>query len=609
MKKTLFFAIFVIIAIFAMATNVQATNVTTGTDLKNALEMGETTVELINDITLTEGISISNGKTTTLKLNGKTLTLNGCSIELKKGTLNVEDGVVISNKDAFRVLSEGAAILNIEANANVTATECAVYIKFPGAELNTKGHLTSTGGEYAAIQGNGANGSGGITVNIKSGTITSKAEGVYFPNTTELNITGGTITGTTAVFHKSGKLNISGGELKANGAKASYVHNSNGCDATGDALVIEASDYPGGVPKVSITDGKFISENNKAIGYYKQAENYKLANENFITGGTFNTDVSEYIAKDVLCKKISNVYNVGKEHSIIVKKAEGGTVTVDKTKAIKGEIIYITVAVDNGYKLDGISLETEKKSSTYPQITQYKMDDDDLTITPKFSKVSANVSNTVSNSNKVEEILIETLKNNEELAEVISGKDVEIKVEVKAKEASKTEKEKIETEVNKKDSDLVVTDYMEITITVKDSEEGKTLGNLETVEKTITFTVPVPEDLPEVAEGYERVFYIVRNHNGKIELLDAKETSGKLEFESDKFSTYAIAYKDIKKDTGNTNIKENESKNDNTNESVENKEETNVTIPKTGDSIVAYAIIAVVSCIGLVITIKMRKNK
>lgn len=609
MKKTLFFAIFVIIAIFEMATNVQATEVTTGVDLKNDLEIGETTVELMNDITLTEEISISNGKTTTLKLNGNTLTLNGCSIELKKGTLNVEDGVVISNKDAFRVLSEGTAILNIGEFARVTATECAVYIKFPGAELNTKGHLTSTGGEYAAIQGNGANGSGGITVNIKSGTITSKAEGVYFPNTTELNITGGTITGTTAVFHKSGKLNISGGELKANGAKASYVHNSNGCDATGDALVIEASDYPGGVPEVSITGGKFISENNKAIGYYKQAENYKLANENFITGGTFNTDVSEYIAKNVLCKKISDLYNVGKEHSITVKEVEGGTVTVDKTKAIKGEIIYITVTIDKGYKLDFIRCECEKKGDSYPQLTQYKMDDDDLTITPKFSKVSTNISNSVSNSSKVEEILIESLKNNEELAEAINKKDVEIKVELKAKETSKTEKEKIETEVNKKDSDLVVTDYMEITITVKDSEEGETLGNLETVEKTITFTVPVPEDLPEVTDGYERVYYIVRNHNGKIELLDAKEVNGKLEFESDKFSTYAIAYKDIKKNTGNTNIKENESKNDNTNESVENKEETDATIPKTGDSVVVYAIIAVVSCIGLAVTIKMRKNK
>lgn len=608
MKKTFFIAILAIIAIFAMAANVQATEVTTGTDLKNFLEAGNATIELMDNITLSEGISINNGNSITLNLNGKTLTLKGCSIEIKNGTLTVENGSVVSDNDAFRVVSAGSAILNIEANTEVTAVDNAVYIKCPGAVLNTKGHLTSTGGKYAAIQGNGADGSGGITVNIKSGTITSKAEGVYFPNTTELNITGGTITGTTAVFHKSGELNISGGELKANGTKASYVHNSNGCDATGDALVIEASDYPGGVPEVSITGGKFISENNKAIGYYKQAENYKLANENFITGGTFNTDVSEYIAKNVLCKKISDLYNVGKEHSIIVKKVEGGTVTVDKTKAIKGESIYITVTVDNGYKLDGIRLETEKKGSTYSQITQYEMDDDDLTIIPEFSKVSTNVSNSVSNSNKVEEILIESLKNNEELAEVINGKDVEIKVEVKAKEASKTEKEKIETEVNKKDSDLVVTDYMEITITVKDSEEGKTLGNLETVEKTITFTVPVPEDLPEVADGYERVFYIVRNHNGKIELLDAKETSGKLEFESDKFSTYAIAYKDVKKNS-DTNINEDETNNSNTSDKTENKENTDVTIPKTGDSVTVYAIIAVVSCIGLAVTIKMRKNK
>lgn len=621
MKKTFFIAILAIIAIFAMVANVQATEVTTGTDLKNFLEAGNATIELMDNITLSEGISINNGNSITLNLNGKTLTLKGCSIEIKNGTLTVENGSVVSDNDAFRVVSAGSAILNIEANTEVKAVDNAVYIKCPGAVLNTKGNLTSTGGTYATIQGNGSTGSGNVKVNILGGKITSKAEGVYFPNTTELNISDGTISGTTAVYHKSGKLTISGGELKGTGTKANYVHNSNGCDATGDALVIEASDYPGGVPEVSITGGTFTSKNNKAVGYYQQSATYKLKNEKFISGGTFSTDVSSYVANGLVCKKISDSYKVGKEHSITSKSNEGGKVTIReatiginseeeqlKDKGICGENVEVIAMPEYGYYVKSIT-GAEGLNDVAEYAYQFTMPDSEVVINVVFGKydytIEADVPNEVANQKDVNEMLKETLANNKELAEIIEGKNIEIKVEVKSIEASKTEKAKIESEVNKQDSDLKITNYIEITITVKDAEEGKTLGNLETVEKTIKFTIPIPENMPEIAEGYERVYYIVRNHNGDVELLPVTVVDGKLQFESDKFSTYAIAYKDVKKDNKNdenNNI-------DNTKTENENNDSKDDTIPKTGDSIIYYVIIALASIVCLIVTVKMRKNK
>ncbi len=66
--------------------------------------------------------------------------------------------------------------------------------------------------------------------------------------------------------------------------------------------------------------------------------------------------------------------------------------------------------------------------------------------------------------------------------------------------------------------------------------------------EAIDLVVSLPENLPEVKEGYNRTYYIVRQHNDDIELLDTSLTEdGKgLTFKSDKFSTYAIAYIDTK---------------------------------------------------------------
>lgn len=48
-----------------------------------------------------------------------------------------------------------------------------------------------------------------------------------------------------------------------------------------------------------------------------------------------------------------------------------------------------------------------------------------------------------------------------------------------------------------------------------------------------------------MAEGYERVYYVVRDHNGEIEVLNTTvNDDNTISFESDKFSTYALAYVD-----------------------------------------------------------------
>ena len=107
----------------------------------------------------------------------------------------------------------------------------------------------------------------------------------------------------------------------------------------------------------------------------------------------------------------------------------------------------------------------------------------------------------------------------------------------------------------------------------------------------------MPTDLLDVAEGYTRVFYIIREHDGKVELLETKVEDGELVFESDKFSTYAIAYKDV----------ENSGEGEAESEPVVDTEKSD--IPQTGDNVVTYIILAAVAMIGIVAFKKINKSK
>ena len=92
------------------------------------------------------------------------------------------------------------------------------------------------------------------------------------------------------------------------------------------------------------------------------------------------------------------------------------------------------------------------------------------------------------------------------------------------------------------------------------------------------------EKLRDIPEGYTRKYYIMREHNSEIELLDADLTENKLgiKFKTDKFSTYGITYVDTKiEETNNGN--------------------TSSSNPKTGDNIVAYISIFAFSVVGIAI--------
>lgn len=268
-----------------------------------ALSAGKSII-LKNDIALT-GDALTLDKDTTINLNGHTLssatgkrvmTITGGNVRIDNGTIEGSGNVTIYMNS---IESENCkpCTLTLGESVVINTDHCGVFIKGKDSVLNTSAKIIATG-DYGAIQGNGNVASGGVTINITGGELVSNQSTIYFPCTTMLNISGDAkIVGYTGVYCKSGIMTIDGATIIGNGEKVEYSFNNNGCNSTGDAVVVEACEYPGGIPVVNIINGTFISEHADAVAYYQQSEKYALANERFITGGTFNTDVSNLVAE------------------------------------------------------------------------------------------------------------------------------------------------------------------------------------------------------------------------------------------------------------------------------------------------------------------------
>lgn len=140
-----------------------------------------------------------------------------------------------------------------------------------------------------------------------------------------------------------------------------------------------------------------------------------------------------------------------------------------------------------------------------------------------------------------------------ELSEVAEGKKIEIVLEVKEAQAN----ELIETSTK----GYKVGKYLDITLYKSVNGTNESIHELSKVMKV---TIKVPEELINKDSKTKREYYIARSHNGKVDILETNydEKTNKLTFETDKFSDYAIIYKDKKelKTTVTTSINKSNTK-------------------------------------------------
>ena len=151
---------------------------------------------------------------------------------------------------------------------------------------------------------------------------------------------------------------------------------------------------------------------------------------------------------------------------------------------------------------------------------------------------------------------------------------------------------------------------------------------LHTTKNALPISVVVPDALINTNSAVNRTYCIVRNHEGTITVLDAAfDAAGKtLTFKTDRFSIYAIAYKDTAVPSSGSNPGSNNSSNDSETKKNEvaaptpaptpastPKPSTITAMPQTGDTSnpTLYVVLLVVSLLGLAVVFvcKRRNNK
>ena len=367
MKKVLATILALVMALSVTATAWADGVVEVGTaeQLKAAVANGGE-IKLTADVTVDAYVTIN--KATTLDLGGKTLTSDAGGFDvykdftLKNGTVNTATwGVWVQSGAKFTL--EADVAVNADQNTTLTNAPALIVVQ-EGTTLDIYGKATAKG-ENFAVSGNGSNGQGGVVLNVYEGAEITSPEGIalYFPNTATLNISGGTVKGTSGAYIKSGSATISGGSIIANGAQANYEYYGNGANSTGDALIIDKCNYPGGDPTVSITGGTFTSTNARAVGSYVGNGAAEPVTA-FVSGGTFSTDVKEYLAEGKILQKNGDTYTAVTNSGITSGTYTAKPTVPDGYKVVENTDGTFTVEKVGGYYYYQPTTDTKTNDTT-----------------------------------------------------------------------------------------------------------------------------------------------------------------------------------------------------------------------------------------------------
>ena len=211
----------------------------------------------------------------------------------------------------------------------------------------------------------------------------------------------------------------------------------------------------------------------------------------------------------------------------------------------------------------------------------------------------------------------------DELAQIADGASVDIALTVKEANASA----EIKTAMAQAAKDCTIGQYLDISLFKYMTVNGKQQDGvaLHTTKNALTISVAVPDALINTNSAVNRTYCIVRNHEGTITVLDAAfdAASKTLTFKTDRFSDYAIAYKDTAVPSSGSNPGSNNSSNDSETKKNEvaaptpaptpastSKPSTITAMPQTGDTSnpTLYVVLLVASLLGLAVVFVCKKR-
>ena len=532
----------------------------------------------------TEPIVIESGKTETIDLNGKTL-----NVSSNKNAITINEGAVVTIKGNGTVYAESAAIFN---NGGTVTIENGTFSSSKFYTVKNLGKMTINGGLFNQYKEKNSSNSS-LIANGFYGKLENDC-GVETPKSTDksiieaiavLTINGGTFDQYTTTSTIKGdswsKTTINNGEFTS--------HNGTLVQVTGEVKINggnfigfdDITMFNGSTQKIfepadltitggefsanyivwthtngsmKITGGDFTGVKKGVVDTYGKKEF-----DHSITGGLFNVnsvDIYNYLndGYDVF-DTADGKFIVDKQAEFKLNKKEyyiekGKTIKLDYTANETGKkytnfgSANENIATIKNYEITGVNVGKTTIDcfiggrGEEVQVIVYEIKTDDAT-----KKETNNISNIINNivENKTNKGIDEETSN-KLLDAVKNGKTIETELttkEVKASEISNDTKAKI-NKILKKEEKIAA--FFDINVLLK--ADNNSIGKITELENTVLVSVDIPTTLPELKTGYTRKYYIIRVHNGETTKLDAKLVNGKIEFETDKFSDYALAYVD-----------------------------------------------------------------
>ena len=658
MKKKRQIALLIVTIMFVMALNLNSISFAAET-LQSKIDAIEGTGEIVLDADYTDAITIPNGKNVTIDLNGHTLDVTGADAISNKGTLTIKGsgkataettnyGVIVHYPGAtctidggdylakgwYTIKNMGTMTINNLTFKNEVANGSSLLDNgFYGSSAidrgqsydgNSKVLLTINGGTFENY-GNSCNtikndDMGELIIN--GGTFTSKSENPDNGNPALMNwykatINGGSFNSQKIVVangfldatYDVGELTINDGTF--NGVNGCYIFGLNG-GAKADKGFVE------------INGGTFNGPVQNSDKYTDSTGTYY---DFKITGGTFNNDVANGVEEGYSAYKTSDGKYVVDVTAVMVVNpvivTVGGSVDVEVT-GVDGLEDYLSFSMDDnesatidGGKVTGVAVGTTEVTVSLSNGTSVKAPVTviDPVISPADEDDEENV--------EVNQLIVDAVN----AAIEAEGEELPLGMTedlIEAVAQAWVNGEEVKTRIVK-DGNVMPTDELtadvmelvpegsemgniyEVTIEiykVDASGDEEVLGTVSALKDKAKIVLTLNKNIPEVEEGYERTYSVVRFHATEDPaVLPATDNGdGTITVESDKFSTYVITYVDTLAATNtdtNTNTNTETPAEDTTVPAEDNKQEASN--PKTGDIIMSVVAIFAIASVGLVI--------
>ena len=366
MKKVLATILALVMALALCSVSwADATEVKTEAELTTAVSNGGE-IKLGANITLTSMLTISADKTVTLDLNGLSITSAGKVIK-NNGILTITD-----TKGGGKIISTGNTAVGVGDNSKTTiktaiieSVEGAVITGYAtGATINIEDGIFSAS-DNAVVAGNGnrTNEAGaertvGNTINISGGTFNGQIKtptyvacGIYAPWKDTIKVTGGTfnITGGAGIVARAGSVSVSNATINTTGNATGKVGDSRVVVPCSAIVFDSEAAYPAltNTSAISVESGTFTSEAD-AISVVKP-EGEGAVERVAVTGGTFSTDVTEYLAEGKILQKNGDTYTAVTNSGITSGTSTAKPTVPDGYKVVENTDGTFTVEKVGGY--------------------------------------------------------------------------------------------------------------------------------------------------------------------------------------------------------------------------------------------------------------------